>query len=94
MAYMAAEKERGKGTEMETRMCTRMYDMLTTRVQELSNDLGIPDIPQPYTYAEAATQTEETSQDEDPEDNPHTLDLFAGFPRLLISHGAGIWAVT
>ena len=58
-AYIAAEKERVKGTEMGERRGTRVYEMLTTRAQELLDGLGMTDAPQPHTYAETAAQTEE-----------------------------------
>ena len=54
-----------KGTEMESLRGTRVYELLTTRVQELSNELGM-DEAQPHTYVEIATKTTEESQDEDP----------------------------
>jgi len=55
---------------------TRRYEMLATRVQEISNGLGIaeePDAAQPQTYAETAGQTEVMSQNEDPEDQPQYM---------------------
>jgi len=66
-AYVTAEEERGKGTEMEKQRGTRVYEMLTTRAQELSDGLGM-NMPQPRTYAETAAQTDETLQIEVPED--------------------------
>jgi len=57
-AYVTAEKERVKGTEMEEQRGTRVYEMLTTRAQELSDGLGM-NTPQPRTYAETAAQTDE-----------------------------------
>ena len=40
-AYVTAEKERVRGTKMEERRGTRVYQMLTTRAQELSDGLGM-----------------------------------------------------
>jgi len=41
MAYVTAEKERLKGTEMEELRGNRAYEILTTRAQQLSVDLGM-----------------------------------------------------
>jgi len=56
-AYIAAEKERAKEEGLEEQKGTRGYRMLTTRVQELVNDLGM-DAVRPHTYTETAAQTE------------------------------------
>jgi len=58
-AYVTAEKERVKGTEMEELRGNRAYEMLTTQEQQLSEDLGMTNAPQPSTHAEAAAQTDE-----------------------------------
>jgi len=44
---------------MEERRGNRAYEMLTTRAQQLSDDLGMTNMPQPSTHAEAAAQTDE-----------------------------------
>jgi len=59
MAYVTAEKERLKGTEMEDLRGNRAYEMLTTRAQQLSDDLGMTNAIEPSTYAEAAAQRNE-----------------------------------
>jgi len=38
-AYVTAEKERVKGTEMEERRGNRAYEILTTRAQQLSDEI-------------------------------------------------------
>ena len=64
-AYITAEKERVRGTEIEERRATRVTGMLTSRAQEPSDALGMTDAPQTGTYAETATQTgEEWALDE------------------------------
>jgi len=62
MAYVTAEKERLKGTEMEELRGNRAYEMLTTQAQQLSDDLGMTNATEPSTYAEAATQSDELDE--------------------------------
>ena len=62
MAYVTAEKERLKGTEMEELRGNRAYEMLTTRAQQLSDDLGMTNAIQPSTHTEAAAQTDESDE--------------------------------
>jgi len=62
MAYVTAEKERLKGTVMEELRGNRAYEMLTTRAQQLSDDLGMTNATEPSTYAEAATQYDELDE--------------------------------
>ena len=72
-AYVLAEKERVRAKEMEERRGTRVYEMLTTRAQELSDGLGMTHAPQPRTHAETAAQTgEEGALDETMESQSHT----------------------
>jgi len=59
IAYVTAKKEQVKRTVMEERRGDRAYEMLTTRAQELWDDLGMTNVPQPSTHAEAAAQTDE-----------------------------------
>jgi len=62
MAYVMAEKERLKGTVMEELRGNRVYEMLTTRAQQLSDELGMTNATEPSTYAEAVTQYDELDE--------------------------------
>ena len=57
MAYVTAEKERVKGTEMDKHRGNQAYEMLTTRAQELSDGLGMTNAPLPTQYTRGGGDT-------------------------------------